>query len=143
MERQIRYGTIFLLVLIAGLCLYGFVLRVLFSGPAIAKADLSLTAKELTQAFDQNEAHSDSLYLHKALAVSGMIRTITDDGSGGFTVTMSGKTPGGTAVDCRLDTRENRRLDQLKAGDSIRLLGICVGRLGDVVLVQCIIDKRG
>jgi hypothetical protein len=40
-----------------------------------------------------------------------------------------------------LDSQFNAQYPALQTGDSLRLLGICTGRLKDVILVQCIIEK--
>jgi hypothetical protein len=141
MERRTRYGTILLLILTTGLFIYGFFFHSWLSDQPVAKADLSITAGELALAFDRNEARSDSLFLHKALSVRGVIRQISENGSGGYTITMDGNSADGTAVDCRLDSQYNSQYATLKAGDSLHLLGICAGRLGNVILVQCIILK--
>ncbi len=141
MDRRMRYGTILLTSLIVVLFSYGLFFRSGTSDETPHKADLTITAGGLTRAFDEDEARSDSLYLHKALSVSGVIRTVRQDEAGGYTATMGGHSPEGTEVDCRLDSRDNRRYAALKTGDSLRVLGICAGRLGDVVLTQCIVDK--
>jgi hypothetical protein len=141
MDLRMRYGTILLTALIAVLFAYGLFFRSCASDPTISKADLTVTASGLTRAFDENEAHSDSLFLHKSLSVSGVIRTVGPDASGGYIATMGGHSPDGTEVNCRLDSRDNSRYATLKAGDSLRVVGICAGRLGDVILIQCIIDK--
>ncbi|HEV3326609.1 MAG TPA: hypothetical protein VG052_13420 [Puia sp.] len=141
MERRTRYGTILLLILTTGLFIYGFFFHSWPSDQPAAKANLSITAGELALAFDRNESRSDSLFLHKALSVRGIIRQISENGSGGYTATMEGNSPDGTAVEGHMDSRYNSRYAALKAGDSLRLLGICAGRLGNVILVQCIIEK--
>ena len=141
MERRIRYGTVVLIALIAGIFAYVISIRSGVSSQPGSGADLTISARDLTRAFDRDEALSDSLYLHKALFVSGVIRTVHRSESGGYTATMGGDFPGGTDVDCRLDSRFNSRYAALKAGDSLQLLGICAGRLGDVVMIQCVVEK--
>jgi tRNA_anti-like len=141
MDRRLRYGTIVLIALIAGLFTYAISVRSCVPHQPAAKADLAISACDLTRAFDRNESFSDSLYLHKALFVSGVIRAVQQTESGAYTATMGGAVPGGTEVVCRLDSRFNTRYATLKAGDSLQLLGVCAGRLGDVVMIQCVVEK--
>lgn len=141
MNRQVRYGTSLLVFLIVGLSVYGYFFHVAAGPGPVSNPDFSVTAAGLTRSFDRSERASDSLYLHKALMVRGIVRQISQDADGAYTVTMSGDRPEGTAVECRLDSQFNSRYSGLRAGDSLSLAGVCAGRLGDVVLVQCIIEK--
>jgi RecJ-like exonuclease len=136
-----RYGTILLLSLISGLFVYGFFFHTCGSNEPAVKSDLSITAMDLAAAFDRNEALSDSLYFNKVLSVTGVVRQLRKTGPGGYAFTLGDGLPGKTAVDCRLDSPYYRLYPTLKTGDSLRLLGTCAGRLHDVILVQCIIEK--
>jgi tRNA_anti-like len=141
MTRRMRYGTILLLALIPGLLVYGFFFHTRGSNEPAVKADLSITAVGLAAAFDRNEALSDSLYFNKVVSVTGVVRQLRKTGPGGYAITLGDGLPGKTAVDCRLDSQYYRHYPTLKTGDSLRLLGTCAGRLHDVILIQCIIEK--
>jgi hypothetical protein len=140
LDRRIRYGTILLLFLVGSLFTY----EIFFSSPGsdrpTVKTDLAISAGALARAFDQNEALSDSLFRFKTLLVSGVIQSIRIDQSGSYIATLGGSRPGGTGVDCRLDSQFNQRYSGLKAGDSIRLAGICEGQLEAVIMVECVIQ---
>lgn len=140
MERRIRYGISLLFCLIAALGIYGIFFRSRSSSHVFAKADFSMTAGELAAAFEHNEALSDSLYLYKVLAVTGRVRKVRKDETGSYSVTL-GTPLTGEAVDCRLDSPFNQQYSTLQPGDSLRILGICAGRLQNVILVQSIIEK--
>jgi hypothetical protein len=141
MERHIRYGIILLFCLIAALGIYGIFFRSRSSSHVFAKVDFSMTAGELAAAFDHNEALSDSLYLYKVLAVTGLVQKVRKDETGSYSITLGTSLTGEAAVDCRLDGQFNQQYDTLQPGDSLRILGICAGRLQDVILVQSIIEK--
>jgi hypothetical protein len=163
MERRIRYGIILLSCLIVTLCVYGIVFQSRASNRVFASVDFAMAAVELSTAFDRDEALSDSLYLYKVLAVTGRVQKVQKDKTGSYSVTLGASQPaeaGGasqpgeaegasqpgeaaekTVVDCRLDGQFNQEYATLQPGDSLRLLGICAGRLQNVILVQCIIEK--
>jgi hypothetical protein len=141
MERPIRYGIILLFCLIATLGVYGIFFQSRSSGHVFAKMDFAMTAGELAVAFDHDEALSDSLYLYKVLAVTGRVQKIRKDETGSYSVTLGTSPTGEAAVDCQLDGQFNQRYATLQPGDSLRLLGICAGRLQNVILVQSIIEK--
>jgi hypothetical protein len=141
MERRIRYGIVLLIFLIVTLCVYGIFFRSSSTDRFIATADFAMTAGELAASFDRNEAQSDRLYLYKVLSVTGQVQKIQKDESGAWSVTLGPSLPGATVVECQLDSQFNAQYSALQTGDSLRLLGICTGRLKDVILVQSIIEK--
>jgi len=141
MERRIRYGIILLFCLIATLGVYGIFFQSRSSDHVLAKVDFSMTAGELAAAFDHDEALSDSLYLYKVLAVTGRVEKVREDETGNYSVTLGASPTGEAVVDCRLDGQFNQQYADLHPGDSLRLLGICAGRLQTVILVQSIIEK--
>ena len=141
MERRIRYGIIFFFCLIATLGVYGIFFQSRSSSPFLAKVDFSMTAGELAAAFDHDEALSDSLYLYKVLAVTGRVERVREDETGSYCVTLGTSPTGEALVDCRLDDQFNQQYGKLHPGDSLRLLGICAGRLQNVILVQSLIEK--
>jgi len=141
MKRRIRYGIILLFCLIATLGVYGIFFQSRSSDHVLAKVDFSMTAGELAAAFDHDEALSDSLYLYKVLAVTGRVQKVREDETGSYSVTLGASPTGEAIVDCRLDGAFNQQYADLHPGDSLRLLGICAGRLQNVILVQSIIEK--
>jgi len=141
MERRIRYGIILLFCLIAVLGVYGIFFRSRSSGHVYAKVDFSMTEGELAAVFVRNEALSDSLYLYKVLAVTGRVQKVRKDETGSYSVTLGNPKTGEAAVDCQLDGQFNQQYTTLQPGDSLRVLGICTGRLQNVILVQSIIEK--
>lgn len=141
MERRMRYGIIFLFCLTAALAVFGLFFRPRSSGPVFAKVDFYMTAGNLAASFDRDEAHSDSLYLYKVLSVTGRVQKIRQDEAGSYSITLGDSLTGGEIVDCLPDPRFNNRYARLRPGERVRLIGICAGRLQNVILVQSIIEK--
>lgn len=103
--------------------------------------DMVLSASTLTDAYDNNEGRADSLYLYKKLAVRGPVNRLHKDESGRYVITLDGRYPGRTAVDCILDSLYSSAPPEIKRGDTLTIRGRCAGRSLNVILVQCIIEK--
>ena len=141
MQRRTKYGILLSLFLLSGLLIYGFFCRFCPHPAPLARADVFVSPDNLTASFDSNEALSDSLYLYKVLSVRGSITKILKRESGNYMITLGDEAPGKPAVDCNLDTMYNRQFLSFKNGDSVTIRGTCAGRLQNVILMQCIIEK--
>lgn len=142
MERRIQYGIFLLLFVAAGLSIYGFFFHATPGSRVIAKAATHIGAGDLVAAFDKQESLSDSLYLYKVLSVSGIVKKLRKTGSGAYIVFLGDRNPTTATVSCFLDSTYSERRISLMTGDSLTIWGTCAGHLSDVVLVQCIIEKR-
>ena len=142
MERRIKYGISLLIFLATGLSIYGIFFHSAPGSKRFTQADVHISAIDLATAFDNHEGLSDSLYLNKVLSVSGVVNKIRKNRSGSYTVTLGDRTSGAPAVSCILERTYNQKHLHLVVGDSLTILGTCSGHLTDVVLVQCIIEKR-
>jgi len=141
MQRRTKYSILLSLFLLSGLLIYGFSCRYYPRPAPLVKADIFISPDSLTASFDSNEALSDSLYLYKVLSVRGTITKILKRESGNYMITLGEGTPGKSVVDCNLDTIYNHQLLSFTNGDSVTIRGTCAGRLQNVVLMQCIIEK--
>lgn len=141
MQRRTLYGILLLFLLISGLLVYGIFCRKFAGAGSLVKADLFVSSTSLAASFDRNEAVSDSLYLYKVLSVKGSVEKILKRESGNYVITLGGQAPGRAVIDCNLDTIYNHRYLPLKAGDSVTIRGTCAGRLLNIILMQCIIEK--
>jgi len=141
MQRRTKYGILLSLFLLSGLLIYGFFCRFNPHSAPLARADVFVSPDNLTASFDSNEALSDSLYLYKVLSVRGCITKIQKRESGNYMITLGDEAPGKSAVDCNLDTIYNHQFLSFKNGDSVTIRGTCAGRLQNVILMQCIIEK--
>jgi hypothetical protein len=142
MQLRSIYGVSILLFLLSGLLIVNTFCGENTATPPLVKADIFINSGELAASFDSNEALSDSLYLYKVLSVRGIIKKILKKESGNYVITLGDPAPGTPVVDCHLDTIYNSRFLPLKNGDSVVLRGTCAGRLVNVILMQCIIEKQ-
>ncbi len=141
MQRRTKYGICLSFFLLSGLLIYGYSCRFYPRPAPLANADILVSPDSLTASFDKNEALSDSLYLYRVLSVRGSITKILKRESGNYVITLGDEAPGKAVVDCNLDSVYNHQFLSFKNGDSITITGTCAGRLQNVILMQCIIEK--
>ena len=141
MNQRTKYGIFLLLILIAGLSIYGLFYRTPSKADTLQAPDLAISAAALADSFDYEEGHADSLYLYKTISVNGIVSRMHRARSGMWVATLAGKTSGRTAVDCTLDSLYDPDRETLKPGDTVTIRGRCAGRLLNVELIQCIIEK--
>jgi hypothetical protein len=142
MQQRTIYGIIILFFLISALSIFGFFCRHRSTDKSLTKADKQITAGELATSFEHNEILSDSLYLYKILSVKGVIQKISKNESGNYVAMLGDEAPGKTAVEGTFDTLYNQQPFPLKSGDSVVVRGTCAGRLLNVILIRCIIEKQ-
>lgn len=140
MDRRVKYGWTLLLLLISGLFLYGYFYDIADQAPRRgAAAAIPVTAADLIRLSDDNETLFDHEYLYKTLSVRGTIRKVRRTRTG-ITVLLEGQRAQPEAVSCILDTLYTPH-QELQPGDSCIIRGNCAGRLRDVILLQCIVEK--
>jgi hypothetical protein len=146
MEKRIRSGIILMLPLIMGLAVYGWISHFSEAGPAaIRQADAEIDARALVDLSNHNEALFNQEYLYKTLSVSGIIREIrrgTPSGPGDYTISLAGISGLPGVVKCCMDSTYDRHESGLMAGDSVVIRGTCAGRFMDVILLECILERR-
>lgn len=106
-----------------------------------AKADVTVTAKELTAKYNENEEAGNILYLNKVLQVSGTLASIEKDESGAVTLMLEGNDML-SSVSAQLDARRLADTNLVKRGQSVTVNGICTGVLSDVVLIRCAVENK-
>ncbi|MBN8854740.1 MAG: hypothetical protein BGO55_20445 [Sphingobacteriales bacterium 50-39] len=139
MERRIKYGRTLVLLLIAGLLLY----RYFYSGAETPfrahTTSIPVSAADLIRLSDKNEALFNQEYLYKVLSVRGIIRNVKKNRNG-VIVLLEGQHTLSEVVSCSLDTLYTPH-PELQPGDSCIIRGNCAGRLRDIILLQCIVEK--
>lgn len=129
-----------IVILVVGfLAIAGFGLYMVFFKPHRSVDDeqaIRLTAVQLFNDFESDEAGANTRYLDKAVEVTGQVADITTDMERHRVVTL------GTddilfGVRCTLT--ENQ--PDIQTGDTIRVKGICKGYLSDVIITDGIIKK--
>lgn len=96
-----------------------------------AKADFTLTADELFDAFDTNEDGATAKYVGKVIEVSGTV-IATEDKAEGSTVTLEASNAMVGGVNCGFGESP-----ELKEGQQVTLKCACQGFLMDVVMNNC------
>jgi len=91
---------------------------------------IELTAQQLYDAFKNNETQANSLYLDKAIQLSGTVADISTNQAGQKVVNFSTNDPL-VMINCTFKTDPGA----LKAGDTITFKGICTGYIPDANVV--------
>lgn len=96
---------------------------------------IKISAKNLQQQYNFDEAKADSLYFDKVIEVFGKIKSTTNQ-NGKEIITLKGEE---SDVICQLNDNNKEKIN---VNDSISIKGICSGMLMDVMLVNCVINKH-
>jgi hypothetical protein len=137
MKRFIILSTLILWIVLAGFAV--FYANRPVSSVSGAKADFSLGSNDFYLQFDQNEEAANQRYLGKIIEVSGIVQEINTDANGEINVTLNGDALFG--VSCKLNAGANTSSQQIHKGDVVTVKGICSGKLMDIVLVNCSLEK--
>ena len=114
----------------------------LYNKPVADTSDLSaafsLTADDLFSQFENDESVANSRYLGKVIEVKGRIREFSIGDSGEINLVLaSGSDMFG--INCGLSKGEDKKYENFREGDSIKVKGVCSGISMDVVLTRCVI----
>lgn len=102
-----------------------------------SKADFSLSSADLYRAYGENEREANTKYLNKILEVKGTISTINTVDVGSSFVLDSGDPMGG--ITCEFESSDATK--DLAVGQTVSVKGFCTGKLIDVVLTRCSVEK--
>jgi hypothetical protein len=96
------------------------------------KPDVEVTASQLITDYEADETKANETYLGKLVQVSGKVVDITlEDGRKKIHL----ETPNPISlIICELEA--GKETGALKAGDEVKVKGLCSGYLSDVILVQ-------
>jgi RecG-like helicase len=137
--KKILLGIFLLAIAAAG---YGFYLY--NKKPADVRtltANYQLAAEALLADFNKDETAANIKYLDKVIAVSGKVTEVKlEPSTGQATVILDTGDPM-AAVTCSFYNDEVASVKKLKQGDEIVIKGNCTGKLMDVVLNKCSIEK--
>lgn len=137
--KKILPGVMVLLATGAG---YGFYLY--HKKPAdVRKLDAAyeLTAAGIVKEYNTDETAANRKYLDKVIAVKGNIQDVKIDTSGQCTVFLNSGDPM-SSVTCSFYEEEARSVSAYHTGDEVTIKGKCTGKLMDVVLNKCSINKK-
>lgn len=102
------------------------------------KAILKVTANELYKAYDSNEVKADNKYKGKDLEIAGTISDIGKDILDDIYITIE------TddiifSIQCYFTDEYESKVADLEKGQKITIQGVCDGKLGNVLIKDCII----
>ncbi len=141
MNLSTKNGISLLLIIIAGLSIYGLYRYSRSRSRIVVPTDISLTASALADSFNVAESRADSLFLYKTIAVTGVVETVYQNGTGHLVVGLPGRMSAKVMLDCYLDSLHTPAHPDLKPGDNIVIKGRCTGRSNNIILDECIIEK--
>lgn len=100
--------------------------------------DITITAADLVNAFETDEAKANTKFNGKTLLVSGMVAEINNQADTLLTVYL-GKNEAMHKVSCAINIRHNETKELPAVGDNISVKGICTGFLLDVEMNRCVL----
>lgn len=96
---------------------------------------ITQTAQGIIDAYNSNEKQANTLYLDKAIEVSGEVTGVEKTQQGKTVVSLKTTDP---MAGVRCTMKEDA---VVKVGDQIRVKGICTGFMMDVTLIDCYVLK--
>jgi preprotein translocase subunit YajC len=103
--------------------------------------EMNISASKLVEEFSADENAATLRYSDKVLSVSGMVSDVLSDPSGQVTVVLDSGDPL-SAVSCSFYEEEAASAKSLQKGATVTIKGKCTGKLADVVLNKCSIEKN-
>jgi hypothetical protein len=99
-----------------------------------------MDAVQLAGLYEADESKADSLYLGKAIDVSGTIADIQNQQDTLINILLGDK-DAMHRVSCLMNNAYATEIKKYKPGDALTIRGICTGYLMDVELNRCVIIK--
>lgn len=106
-----------------------------------ASPEMNIRAVTLVEEFAADENAATLRYIDKVLSVSGTVTEVAYEPSGQATVFLETGDPM-SAVSCSFYEEEAASARSLKKGDMVTIKGKCTGKLADVILNKCSIEKN-
>jgi len=101
------------------------------------KPDVEVSAQKLLEDYTADEKTANETYLGKVVQVSGKVTTIAEE-EGKKKVNLDTGNPI-SAIICEVESGKD--IGSIKAGDEVKMKGLCSGYLSDVILVQANVVK--
>jgi len=101
------------------------------------KPDVEVSAQKLLEDYAADEKTANETYLGKVVQVSGKVTTIAEE-EGKKKVNLDTGNPI-SAIICEVENGKD--IGAIKAGDEVKIKGLCSGYLSDVILVQANVVK--
>jgi hypothetical protein len=137
MSVKMKYIKILLVIACLGTITGFYLYNKPVSSTASRSADLTIRAEDLFNEFSKNENAANTKYLDKVVSIEGTVTNIAiEDGLSIVTLKTASDMFG---VICKIESGDEK-VKSLKAGEEIRVKGVCTGMLMDVIMVRCVIE---
>ena len=99
--------------------------------------EVEISSDTLLALFQADEPLANATYVQKTIEVQGVVKEITETNNR-YSVLLQSKNDSSHVI-CDMAPIKIRELKKLKAGQSVRLKGICKGFLMDVIMLNCVL----
>lgn len=103
------------------------------------KAVAKMSAGDLFDEYDMDEAASNQKYLGKVIEINGTIFSIDEGSQNDYNILLMEQSQM-FGISCNIS--KTNYVQNLNAGQTISIKGECAGMLSDVVLIRCIIINK-
>lgn len=125
--------TVGFIVVVAGIIAVGLYM---YNKPhkniSLTEPDFKMTSQSLFDAFNNDEANANALYIGKVIAVKGKVKNVSKEDVLKITLETTDMLSG-IVCEMSADAKETT----ITIGSEIEIKGICTGMLMDVVLTKC------
>lgn len=138
MRIKMKYIKILLVIVCLGAITGFYLYNKPVKSTSSKSVDVSVRAEELFNEFSKDETAANTKYLDKVVSVQGTVTNIAvEDGLNIVTLKTASDMFG---VLCKIESGEEK-VKKLKAGDEVKIKGMCTGMLMDVVMIRCVIEE--
>lgn len=135
MKKILILTVIIAILVVGGVGFYLFTKKV--GGLEKVKADYTVTATLLYNAFETQEEEANLKYLDKILLVKGKVEKVEVDKEYSSIILKADNALAG-GINCSF----NHKIEGVSKGDVVSIKGRCQGYLMDVVLTNCNIENE-
>ena len=123
-----RKGILLILFLLAGLAGWFAYKEYVRTNKDLTevKADRKIGAVELIQEYERDDSTADKNYLGKILEVTGIVKEVTKDENGFYTISL-GEEGNLSSVRCSMDSVHKTDAANVAPGSSATIRGACIG----------------
>ena len=103
--------------------------------------EVTTTADEMYQAYDENEAGAELKYKDKVIEISGIVKKVTTNSFDENEITVKLKAGGYSSIDCDFSAKHKAEAATLKEGDKVKIKGLGAKKVVYPTLKGCSIVK--
>lgn len=104
-----------------------------------AEIEMTVTATQLLEEYENNEKQANAKYFDKVVAVEGVVKSKSKSEEGNVQIYLDTGNPM-SSVACSMDyLSEQDGLEAVQKGDKVTIKGLCTGKLMDIVIDRAIL----